>query len=239
MAGSSMSNADVNYLGLIQALPLFGGCAAHQLEALANTASYAVLGEGEPWHTTERTSGSHYVVLQGAIRVSMISPDGNEFIVAILARGEVLNGFLAGDATCPFLASSIMLTAHGPTIVMKFSWAKLALGVEALDLVKRFDYLLQECTATLLLRIEDLAMHSLDARLARILLRLHTQSTRIAELRLHRFNQSTLALLVNGSRSKVNQHLQRFVLCGAILLIDGCVRVIEKAHLLAIARGKY
>lgn len=233
-----MSNADVNYLGLIQALPLFGGFATHRLAELANAASYVELAEGEGLHLATGSSGSLYVVLRGAIKVSMISPDGDEFIVTMLSRGEVLDGFLAGKAVCPYLASSILLTAHSPTVVMKFAWAQLSQGLDTPDLVKRFDFLLKECTATLLLRIEDLAMHSLDARLARILLRLHTQSALIADLRLHRFNQGTLAQLANGSRSKINQHLQRLVVCGAILLIDGCVRVIEKAHLLAIASGK-
>lgn len=171
-----------------------------------------------------------YLIVRGSMRLSLVSATGREFVVTIAGRGDVL-----GELTEP--SSALIATAQEATQLLRIPWSALQRAGAGVELTQRFNAVLAERIQWLLELIEDIALHPLDARLARVLARLHAHSSTHAVMRLHRFNQNTLAQMANATRPKVNQHLQMFQRLGAIELDAGMVTIRDGAVLARIARG--
>ncbi len=174
-----------------------------------------------------------YLIARGAMRLSLVSATGREFVVTIAGRGDVL-GELTALGRPP---SALIATAQEATQLLRIPWSALQQVGAGVELAQRFNVVLAERIQWLLELIEDLALHPLDTRLARVLARLHAHSSTRAVMRLHRFNQNTLAQMANGTRPKVNQHLQILQRLGAIELDGGLVTIRDDAVLARIARG--
>lgn len=174
-----------------------------------------------------------YLIVRGSMRLSLVSATGREFVVTIAGRGDVL-----GELTeLGRPSSALIATAQEATQLLRIPWSALQRAGAGVELMQRFNVVLAERIQWLLELIEDIALHPLDARLARVLARLHAHSSTHAVMRLHRFNQNTLAQMANATRPKVNQHLQLFERLGAIELDAGLVTIRDGAVLARIARG--
>ena len=219
--------------------PLFRGLTSASRLEIARKASVEHLPVGGNLPLHDWSVACLFLVVSGSVRSSLLSVSGHEFVVTVAGPGEVL-----GDLTEPDTSSShetrptLMAIAQEPTRLLRIPWHALRNTVGKADMVQRCNVLLAERAAWLLEVIEDLAMHSLDARLARLLVRLHARSHSHPVMRLHRFGQGTLAQMINATRPKVNQHLQRLQRLGVIDLEAGSVRIRDRAALARIGRGE-
>lgn len=217
--------------------PLFRGLTSAVLLEIARKASAQVFAAGGSLPLHAPRLASVFLIVSGSVRVSLVSPGGQEFVVTVAGRGEILGELTesrgAGSSQTHPPLSAI---AHEPTRVLRTPWHALRKTIASADLAQRCNALLAERTAWMLEVIEDLALHPLDARLARLLSRLQARSAAHPVMRLHRFDQGTLALMVNATRPKVNQHLQRLQRLGAIDLEGGSVRVRDRSVLAQIGR---
>ncbi|MCD9031605.1 Crp/Fnr family transcriptional regulator [Luteimonas sp. Y-2-2-4F] len=211
--------------------PLFEGLAEAALRAMARQTREHTLEDGAFLPLQGRRTQALYVVVRGSIRLSLVSLGGREFVVAIVGRGEVLGELAQGGRPHP----SLVAMAQEPTQALCVPWTALARGEDGAELLRRCNAMLAEREYWLLELLEDLALHPLDARLARLIARLHARSSLHAAMRPHRFSQSALAQMANASRPKVNQHLQVFQRMGAIELVEGAVLVRDGAALARIA----
>lgn len=168
------------------------------------------------------------LIAHGAVKLYLSSAAGKEFCLTVAGRGMAIDvaGVLGGGKA---LSHAVAIE---PTIL-------LSLPLGALERVmseqQRREALLGHLTEQLLhlhTVLEDLALQSLDVRVARVLQRLHLSSATNPAARLHRLDQSIISSMANGTRSKVNSHLQALRRLGAIDIQDGLI-VVRQLELLA------
>lgn len=212
--------------------PLFEGLAEPVLREIADQAtSLAVPAHGN-LPLQARQTPLVFLIVSGSVHLSLISASGREFVVTIAGRGEVLGELDTSGRS----QSALIATTQEPTRLLRIRWDTLRQTGAGAELLRRCNTLLAERLRWLQDIVEDLALYPLDARLARVLARLHARSSSHAVMRLHRLNQNTLAQMTNATRPKVNQYLQVFQRLGAIELDAGSVRIRDDAALLRIAQ---
>lgn len=209
--------------------PLFEGLDDAVVLDVARQARELAVAAGGCLPQVERASV--YLIVRGSMRLSLVSAAGREFVVTIAGRGDVL-GELAPEEP----PTALLATAQEPTLVLRIPWVALQRTEARAELTRRCNALLAKRVRWLLELIEDLALYPLDARLARVLARLHANSSSHAVMRLHRLNQTTLAQMTNATRPKINQHLKGLQRQGAIELDAGTVLVRDGTVLARIAR---
>ena len=212
---------------------LFQGLSDAVLLEIARRSSPRALAAGGVLPLHDVRDSPLYLIVRGSMRLSLVSAAGREFVVTIVGRGDVLGEPTVLDRP----SSALITTAQEATELLRIPWSALQRAGAGIELTERFNVVLAERIQWLLELIEDIAMHPLDARLARVLARLHARSSTHAVMRLHRLNQNTLAQMANATRPKVNQHLQLFARLGAIELEAGLVKIRDGAVLARIARG--
>ena len=217
------------YEDFIRDVPLLARLPEGELRALAArgrartyVADAVIFHEGDP-------GDSLHIVIDGAIRIALISSEGEERTVALLGPGEFV-GHLALLDGRPRSASAI---AHGPTTTLVVTrddfrrWlaerppAALAL-LEAMSLlIRRTDEVLA-----------DMTFLGLPKRLAKRVLDLvgGLEGTE-AEGRRLRITQAELASMLGVSRESVNRQLNVFAQKGWIALGRGSITVIDLAAL--------
>ncbi len=192
----------------LRASPIFGGLD----EAMRAQVLTQAVARDYPRGTTILRRGDPgtgmVVVLAGRVRVGVTSEDGREVTLGILGPGDVLGEMAlldgedrSADATA-LEDCSVLLLERG-----RF----LRLLREQPDLSLRLLVVMTERLRRADAVIEDIALMSLEGRLARLLTRLAADygkpvpsGTRI-ELKL---SQKDLSALVGGSREKVNRQLR-------------------------------
>jgi CRP/FNR family cyclic AMP-dependent transcriptional regulator len=217
--------------------PLFEGLGDSALLDIARGASGQVLQIGGSIVLRPQRSAPLFLLVHGSMRVSLVSAGGREIVLTIAGPGEVLGELAEAREGGPDAPQPTMIAiAQESTRLLRIPSNVLRRSRTHAELTRRCNALLAERSRELLELVEDLALHPLDARLARVLARLQSRSSSHAVMRLHRLNQSTLAMMANATRPKVNQHLQRLRRLGVIELHEGTVRVRDRAALIRIAR---
>lgn len=184
-------------------------------------AGYTVLCKGQ-------TSPGLYVVVRGAVKLYLSAPTGKEFCLAVVGRSMPIDGVgPLARSTAPLHA----ITTEATTLLLIPQQA-LELAMSAQQRAEAMNLHLIERQRQLMDLLEDVTLHTLDVRVARVLHRLYLHSMHNAAARLHRLDQSLLASMANGSRSKVNEHLQTLRRLGAIEIHGGAI-VIRRLDLLA------
>jgi CRP/FNR family transcriptional regulator, cyclic AMP receptor protein len=217
--------------------PLLKGLTSATLLNIAHNSSSEFLVSGGTLSWPTARCASLFLIVSGCVRLSLLSTGGREFVVSVAGRGEILGELTApGASEACQTPQTFVAVAQETTHLLRTSWHALSRMIENADLTRRCNEILAERIDRLLEVIEDLAVHPLDARLARLLSRLQTRSASSPFMRLHRFDQGTLALMANATRPKVNQHLQRLQRLGAIEIEGGAVRVLDRAMLAEIGQ---
>jgi CRP-like cAMP-binding protein len=211
---------------LIRDVPLLAKLPEADLKALASRgrvrsypAAAVIFREGDP-------GDALHVVVEGSVRVAVLSAGGEEATVALLGPGEFLGDLALLDGR----PRSATATAHQATKTLIVTrgdfrrWlserpaAAFAL-LEALSLrVRRGDEALA-----------DLSFVGLHQRLAKRLLALTATETD-ARARM-RITQSELASMLGVSRESVNKQLNLFAREGWIALGRGSVTVLDREAL--------
>ncbi|MGL4318064.1 MAG: Crp/Fnr family transcriptional regulator [Pseudomonas sp.] len=215
---------------VLAACPLFADLEATTVMRLATAtremrvaAGYLLLRQGQPVPGLQ-------VMASGTAKLYLSSAAGKELCIAVVGRGNALD--LVGALVCGEALLHVITTEPCVVLILPLYSLTQIMGAELCQAIVRRQFARQ--LRLLLSILEDVALHSLDVRVARLLHRLHLDSRQNAAARLHRLDQTTLSSMANGSRSKVNEQLQALRRLGAIDIQDGTV-VMQRLDRLAQA----
>ena len=168
--------------------------------------------------------GEVYLVLEGRVRLSVLSMEGRELSFAHASEGSVFgeiaaldNGVRTADATAITRVQAAVL----PKAALRAAIGSMpALALSAITLVCGR---LRDADS----QLEAIALHPIEVRLARYLLaQLHLQKGLNLKTpnRLDlEISQTELALRIGASRPKVNGAIAKLEECGAITRKDGFI----------------
>ena len=165
------------------------------------------------------TANAVFYVQAGRVKLSVVSQQGKEAVVAILERGNFFGeGCLAGQLVCMATATSL----DNSSIVRIDKQAM----IDVLHNEPAFTELFMSHLLTRNLRIQDdlvdQLFNSAEKRLARTLLLLATvEKDGTSELAIPKISQETLAEMVGTTRSRVSFFMNRFKKLGVIEYTDG------------------
>lgn len=229
--GASMTPAE-----LAAQLPkgsVFAECDEKQLSDLlavgtiqATKANEEILRQGD-----EGTS--LVIILDGVVRISMVTPNGREIILDYAEAGAVLGEIAVLDGE-PRTASAI---AMWPGRLLRLSRNAFEGFIErhpkvAIRLLREMARRLRETDVT----IESDRAFTTGPRLARYLNRLTNQ--KVHGTRLTRdLSQSELGSFVGISRENINRQLAAWASEGVIELTQGKIRIIDPDYLTQIAEA--
>ena len=212
---------------LVRAVPLLAKLPEAELRALASRgrvrsyrAGATIFREGDP-------GDSLHIVVEGAVRIDVLSSAGEEVTVALLGPGEFV-GHLALLDGRPRSASAIASQATRTLVVTRNDF------IQWLSERPRAALALLEALSLLLRRTDealaDLAFLDLPHRLAKRLLDLATHPELLADdprpgaIRV-RITQGELASMLGVSRESVNKQLNQFARKGWLELGRGAVTI--------------
>ena len=159
---------------ILAAVPHFSGLDDATLRAVAQAAirrdygsSQVVFVEGEP-------SDGLFIVESGWFKVIKLSPDGREQVIHFLGPGETFNAMSAfsempNPATVVALEKSIVWLIHREAMLWLLDTHPKLARVMIQKLATRVQHLIS--------LVEDLSLHTVEARLARLLLEQAGQGT--------------------------------------------------------------
>jgi CRP/FNR family transcriptional regulator, cyclic AMP receptor protein len=212
--------------------PLFRPLTAAELEAVLARAVMRRFTPGEVILRCGDHASGMMVILQGRVRVSITTAEGQEISLTVLGPGEVVGEIALLDggersADVKAVDEGVLLTIQRGDF--------LPLLQESASLCLRLMQVLCERLREANRSLEELATLSLPARLGRLLIRLATNyGTRVGGgLRLGvRLSQKDLGTLIGASREKVNRQIRVWEQAGALTNDRGYL-IICKPEILA------
>jgi CRP-like cAMP-binding protein len=200
----------------LAALPLFEGVAADALQALAAAMPERSLAAGELLFGRGDPADRFFVVIEGRLRVSVVSAEGRELSMRVVGAGEMVGEIAAFDGGL----RSADMTAIAPTRVASMTaesfFAAMALYPKiARNALKLLCGRLRDTTE----QLETIALYPIEQRLARLLLvalrNVVAAPGRRAALALN-LSQTEIAQLLGATRPKVNVALGKLEQAGAL-----------------------
>lgn len=201
----------------IARLDLFARASAEDLDAVAALAVERRYGDGETVFSRGDPGEGMLVVLQGRVRLSIVSSEGRELILRQAEVGDVIGeiavldgGKRTADAVAvgPLVAGFIGMPAFSRLLDERPALARPILTVLCARLRDTTD------------QLEAIALYPLEARLARFLLWQAKRHGRVRADGAHvvpiTISQSAIASFVGASRPKINRLLAAFEEAGAI-----------------------
>lgn len=215
---------------LIRDVPLLARLSEEDRRAIAahgvvkaHRAGAVMFREGSP-------GNSLHVVIEGSVRVAVLSPAGEEVTIALLGPGEFVGDLALLDGR-PRSASAIALQPTKTLVVMRKDFTRWLSERPraALALLETLSLRVRQTDEAL----ADIAFLDLPHRLAKRLLYLATEhpemrakGRRTPGVRL-RITQSELASMLGVSRESVNKQLNVFARDGWVALGRGSVTLRE------------
>ncbi|MBV9586219.1 MAG: Crp/Fnr family transcriptional regulator [Alphaproteobacteria bacterium] len=209
---------------LLRSSPLFSHLADSDADAILTEARVVRYSEGAQIFAKGDPGNSMMAVLHGRVTISNPSADGRQLVVTMFHEGDVFGEIAlldgkerSADATaasdCELLVvprrSVLRLLEHRPEVCIE-------LMVVLCERLRRTNE-----------QVEDFAFLDLEARIAKVLLRLAREETpRSSASRLGlKISQRALGELVGGSRESVNKHLQDWKRSGIIAIEKGAILI--------------
>jgi len=212
----------VNIVPLLAQTSLFGALGAEDLEACAAAFREALFRKGEMVFARGEPGLRLFLVVDGRVRLAVVSPEGRELAFRHAAAGDLFGEIAALDGS-PRTADAVALTdviAYAlDRHVLRELWSThpgISTGIIAF-LCGR----VRETSS----QLEGIALYPLEVRLARFLLFALRGRTAPAGRRIPLdlgFSQSELAQLLGASRPKVNTAL------GALESVGALVRTLDR-----------
>lgn len=160
-----------------------------------------------------------FYVQEGWVKLTVLSPEGKEAVVAILGSGDFFGETcLAGQSVC--LATATTLDASTIVRIGKATMSRMLFNEP--EFSERF--MLHLVTRNLRSQedVADQLLYSAEKRLARTLLLLaHSGRESKPKLGIPKISQETLAEMVGTTRSRVSFFMNRFKNLGFIESTDG------------------
>jgi CRP-like cAMP-binding protein len=209
---------------LLRSSPLFSHLGDSEADAILAEARVAHYSQGAPIFAKGDPGNSMMAVLRGRVTISNPAPDGRQLVVTIFHEGDVFGEIAlldgkerSADATaatdCELLVvprrSFLRLLEHRPELCIE-------LMVVLCERLRRTNE-----------QVEDFAFLDLEARIAKVLVRLaQEEGPRAPASRLGlKISQRALGELVGGSRESVNKHLQDWKRSGIIAIEKGAILI--------------
>ena len=203
-------------LARLAALPLFEGLPPESLKPLAAAMRERALAPGELLCGRADRGDHIFVVIEGRLRVSVVSADGRELSMRIVGAGEMVGEIAVFDGG----QRTTDITAIAPTCVSALAAETFFAALDrhpqiarnALKIVcGRLRYTTNQ--------LETIALYPIEQRLARLLLLslrgVEATPGRRTALALD-LSQTEIAQLLGASRSKVNVALGKLEQAGAL-----------------------
>lgn len=214
---------------LIRDLPLLARLREEDLRALASRGRVRTYSPGSIIFREGEAGDSLHIVIEGRVRVTVLSPSGEEATLALLGPGESCGELSLVDGR-PRSASAIASQATKTLVVTRNDFLRW------LSERPRAAFALLQTLSLRMRRTDealaDLAFMDLSHRLAKRLLDLATRHPRDVRLRI---TQSELAAMLGVSRESVNKQLNVFAREGWVALSRGSVTLKDPAALRSLA----
>jgi len=223
----------VELAALLPKSSVFGECDEAQLADLLAVGKIQPTRANEEILTQGDEGTSLIILLDGVVRISMVTPNGREIILDYAEAGAVLGEIAVLDGA-PRTASAI---AMWPGRLLRLSRTAFEGFIErhpkvAIRLLREMARRLRETDST----IESDRAFTTGPRLARYLNRLTNQ--KVHGTRLTRdLSQSELGSFVGISRENINRQLAAWATEGVIELTQGKIRIIDADYLTQIAEA--
>jgi CRP-like cAMP-binding protein len=229
MYGSTLSQREV-----LRRSRLFARLGDGEIDAILAHSRIARHAEGDHIFAKGDPGNSMMAVLKGRVMISAPSPDGRQMVLTVMRDGDVFGeiALLDGkdrtaDATaasaCELLIvprrSLLSLLEHRPDLC-------IGLLIVLCERIRRTNE-----------QVEDLAFLDLEARIAKVLVRLAEENGNggsPAEPIGVKISQRALGDLVGGSRESVNKHLQDWKRLGIIAIEKGAIVIRDLEALAAL-----
>jgi CRP-like cAMP-binding protein len=173
-------------------------------------------------------------VLKGRVMISAPSPDGRQVVLTVMREGEVFGEIALLDGN-ERTADATAMSDSELLVVPRRSL--LALLERRPDLCIDLLIVLCERLRRTNEQVEDLAFLDLEARIAKVLIRLAEENgagqSPSAPVGV-KMSQRALGELVGGSRESVNKHLQDWKRSGIIAIEKGAIVIRDLAALTAL-----
>jgi CRP-like cAMP-binding protein len=152
---------------MLQQMPYFAHIAEPALGELAQQAVHRTFAANEMIFLEGEPSAGLWIVENGRVKACKLSPDGQEYILHILGPGNTFNDIAALDGA-PNPVSTTAVTDVSAWVISSavFSKALRADHEMALAVIQGLTERIRHAAG----RMENLALHSVTARLARFLL---------------------------------------------------------------------
>ena len=226
MAMAQLLSRDVRREAL-RCTPLFAGVPGPELDQIAAHATERRFVTGEMIVRRGDPGTSMIVLVQGRLRVGATSAEGRELTIGLLGPGSVLGDMAVLDGK----PRSADVVAMAPGLALTLERGNvLPFLKERPELLLRLLHIMCERLRRTDAALEDLALASLAARLARVLLLLAAEHGTAGPggtiIRLH-LSQSDLAAQVGATREGVNRQLRRWREDGVIGEHDGSMVLVR------------
>ncbi len=220
---------------VLAAAPLFAAFSPAELAVLARQARRRGLREGATIFFQGDAGDGLYIVLRGTVKITIVAPDGQETLLALLGRGEcfgemaVLDG-LRRSATASALERSEVLFVPREgfrwfVAAHPAAWERIAL-ILARRLRDTDDH------------VADLVFRDVVGRLAKRLLDLaesHGQPIANGGVEITlQLTQQDLATLVGASRESVNKGIKHLRTGGTIAVTGQRIAIVDRGALRAL-----
>jgi CRP/FNR family cyclic AMP-dependent transcriptional regulator len=217
---------------LLPANSVFAGCNERQMAELLEIGTVQSTKLNDTILRQGDDGDSLLIILEGVVRISMVTPNGREIILDYAEPGTVLGEIAVLDGS-PRTASAIAMWAGR---VLRIGRVAFEGFVErnpkmALSLLREMARRMRQTNAT----IESDRAFTTGPRLARYLKRLTLQAHGAQLTR--DLSQSELGNFVGISRENINRQLAAWANEGVIELAQGKIRIIDEDYLTQIAEA--
>ena len=227
MLGSTLAHRQ-----LLRSSPFFSRLGDSEADAILAQATVARHAEGALIFAKGDPGNSMMAVLNGRIMITAPSQDGRQVVLTVMRDGDVFGEIAMLDGK-ERTADATAMTDCELLVVPRRSL--LALLERRPDLCIDLLIVLCERLRRTNEQVEDLAFLDLEARIAKVLVRLAEEiaagQSRTGPVGV-KISQRALGELVGGSRESVNKHLQDWKRSGIIAIEKGSI-VIHDAEALA------
>jgi CRP/FNR family transcriptional regulator, cyclic AMP receptor protein len=208
---SSSSSTGSPARELLGRLPLFQGVPGGALDEIVRSVRLRGFGRGTVIFHKDDPGNQLYVILKGAVSITLPSSDGKDLVLAILSPGDFFGELSLFDEE-PRSATAVAVADETQTLILPrdgFIGPLTKYPQMALQILGLLSRRLREADAL----AQESALLDLPGRLARRLLELadrHGQREGQKIRIVLRLTQSDLASLVGATRVATNRQLQRF-----------------------------
>lgn len=223
-----MTDSDIIYL--IDHLGFFEHLTPSEQEFILSHAAIRKFARQEVIHAADALCIGLLLVMEGSIRISMLSDDGREITLYRLHPGEVC--ILSASCVLSCITFDVSIDAVTEVKALQISSMAIAKAMTSNIYVKAYAYeLAAERFSDVMWAMQQILFLSFDRRLSIFLL---DESTRLHSSEL-KMTHEEIARLMGSAREVVTRMLKYFSTEGYVALSRGSIRILDNKELQKLA----